>query len=106
MWIDTDYSNARDIGRHFYLARTLDTSTGRERWSLRERPCRTNRSGEARLDGWCGETNNRSCYAEGVCKIVRLNEAGDRALVAKVTGADLVAFLERDGYPQLLKGGA
>ena len=39
MWIDTDYSNARDIGRHFYLARTLDTSTGRERWSLRERPC-------------------------------------------------------------------
>lgn len=101
MWIDF-YGFASDIGRHYYLARTLDTSTGRERWSLRERPCRTNRSGDATLGGWCGETNNLSLYALGVCKIVRLNEAGDRAMVAKVTGAHLGAFLERDGYPGLV----
>jgi hypothetical protein len=33
--------------------------------------------------------------------VVRVNANGDRAQIAAVTGDDLVAFLERDGYPEL-----
>ncbi len=100
-WIDV--CGGESVGTIGYLVSTDDSN--RRAWnvlSLRERPLRTNRSHEPRLAGWCGEDNNKSRTAMGVWKIVRLNRDGDRAQIARVTGADLAAFLERDGYPELI----
>lgn len=99
-WIDCMDFGVGAIG---YLASTDNSNT--RSWnvlSLRERPLRTNVSREPRLHGWCGETNNVSRTAMGVWKVVKTNAAGDRAQIVQVTGADLAAFLERDGYPELI----
>lgn len=97
-WIDSD-SYENKIGDLRYLVETLNTSNGRTSWSLYERPLRTNQSHQPRLNGWCGETDNRSRYARGVVRVMALNAAGDRCRIAQVTGDELQAFLERDGFP-------
>jgi hypothetical protein len=97
MWIDCEEKH----GTLGYLVETLNTNTGRTTFSLYERPCRTNQSLEPRLWGWCGETDNRSRYARGVVRVVKRNRLGDRARVAQVTGVELAAFLESEGYPDL-----
>ena len=103
-WIDIDYSETlSNVGGIGYLAKTFNTSNARERFSLRERPCGKNRSGEKTLDGWCGETNNVSLTACGVWQIARVNSARDRAQIVQLTGAKLAQFLERDGYPELIQ---
>lgn len=102
-WIDVGYGDAkRAVGDIGYLVETCNSNTGREYLALRERPLRTNRSGVPHLRGWCGETDNQSRTAKGVAKIVRVNKAQDRAQIVAVTGDDLVAFLEADGYPELI----
>ena len=98
-WIDCENGIVGTIG---YLVGVVDTSRGGgPRYSLRERPARTNQSHEARLEGWCGETDNRSVTADGAWKIVRVNAAGDRAQIVRLEGASLAAFLEGDGHPEL-----
>ena len=99
MWIDSEYSKIGTIG---YLVRTLNTSDGSDRYSLRERPARTNMSHEPRLTGWVGETNNRSSTAVGCYRVVRTNRAGDRAQIARVEGKELADFLASEGYPELI----
>ena len=99
-WIDCDDYSTR-VGTTGYLVETLNTNTGRTSWGLRERPLHTNQSNEPRLTGWCGETDNRSRYARGVVRVSAVNERGDRCRIASIQGADLVAFLEKDGYPEL-----
>jgi hypothetical protein len=104
-WIDVD-SDTATAGTLGYLVHTTDTRNGcTERWSLRDRPLRTNMSHEPRLHDWCGSDSNVSRTACGVARIVRVNAAGDRAQIVDVTGPDLAAFLERDGYPELLPEG-
>lgn len=100
-WIDIGNFNADlSIG---YLVQTIDNNhRGAESFALRERPLRTNRSNEARLTGWCGETDNRSRTAMGAWRIARLNAAQDRAEIVRLEGSDLAAFLKRDGYPELI----
>jgi hypothetical protein len=99
-WIDCYYTTkSGDIG---YLVETLDTSSGRTSWSVRDRPLRTNRSHEPRLTGWCGETDNRSRYARGVVKVTRVNAAQDRAQISSLSGPELAEFLENDGHPELI----
>lgn len=101
-WIDIQYGETAAVGAIGYLVETFDTSRGGDgRLSLRERPLRTNQSHEPRLSGWCGETNNKSKNARGVWKIVRMNKAGERAQIVELTGPELTAFLEADGYPEL-----
>lgn len=100
MWIDHDGGIEGDEG---YLVEIVNTSTGRTRFALRDRPPRTNQSLEPRLDGWCGETDNRSLFARGAWCIMRTNAVGDRAEIKRMTGASLAAFLERDGYPELMQ---
>jgi hypothetical protein len=103
MWIDIDnYDLHLEIGTIGYLVETLNTSSGRTTYALRERPLRTNQSHEPRLSGWCGETDNRSRYARGVWRVTKVNRAGDRASISRVTGADLARFLEEDGHPDLI----
>lgn len=106
-WIDIGYGDANSaVGDTGYLVETRNGNTGREHLALRERPLRTNQSGVPRLRGWCGETDNQSRTAKGVAKIVRVNKAEDRAQIVAVTGADLAAFLEADGYPELIGDGS
>ncbi len=99
IWIDCEYGTK--LGYVGYLVETFNSNTGGTSWSLYERPLHTTKSHEPRLEGWCGEENNRSRFARGVVRIVLVNTRGDRALIARVTGEDLVSFLESDGYPEL-----
>lgn len=94
-WIDCEDGSIT----HGYLVETVHN--GRTSWSIRERPLRTNQSNEARLTGWCGETDNKSRFARGVVRVISRNAGGDRARIAPVTGAELAAWLERDGHPEL-----
>ena len=98
IWVDGDMGEK--IGDVGYVVEVV--REGRSRWSLRERPARTNGSCEPRLEGWCGETDNRSVHAHGVAKIVGQNKTGDRLRIVSVTGAELAAFLESDGHPELI----
>ena len=60
-------------------------------------------SGEAKLTGWCGTTNNVSVDACGVWKPVKLSLNGMRTLIRKVIDrAQLEQFLEAVGWPELL----
>jgi hypothetical protein len=95
-WIDHQDATVGDIG---YLVETH--TNGRTSWSLWDRPLRTNVSHEPRLSGWCGETDNRSRFARGVGRVVRVNAAGDRAQIVTLAGDELSEFLARDGYPEL-----
>ena len=97
-WIDCEFARVGYIG---YVVETLNTNNGGTTWSIRERPCHTNQSNQPRLHGWCGETDNRSRYARGVAKVTAVNAAGTRVRLARLEGAELLAFLERDGYPEL-----
>ena len=105
-WIDfSGYefeTRASGVGAVGYLVETLNTSTAPTSFSLRERPLRTNVSREPRLNGWCGETDNKSRYARGCWRVTRFNAAGDRAQIVQFQGDDLAAFLAEDGYPELL----
>jgi hypothetical protein len=97
-WIDcNDYDTK--IGTIGYLVETHHERS--VSLSLRDRPLRTNQSHVPRLAGWCGETDNRSRYARGVWRVERTNAAGDRAKIVPIVGAELAAFLEADGYPEL-----
>lgn len=100
-WIDCD-SYSTQIGTTGYLVKTLNTSDGGTSYSLRERPLHTNQSHQPRLYGWCGETDNRSRHARGVWRVVRMNKAGERAQIVKLDGDELAAWLDGDGYPELI----
>ena len=99
-WIDCILTKVGDTG---YLVHTTNTSTGRESWAIRERPLRTNTTHVARLWGYCGETDNKSRTACGVVKVIRVNSAGDRCAVVRIVGAELAAWLENDGHPELVR---
>lgn len=100
-WINCDDYSTK-IGTVGYLVEVWNSNTGGTSFHLYERPLHTNRSNEPRLQGWCGEDNNRSKTARGAWKVVRQNKAGDRAQIVKLAGDDLAAFLETDGYPELI----
>lgn len=100
-WIDCDFASTR-VGDIRYLVETLNTSNGRTSWSLYERPCRTNQSHRPVLDGWCGETDNRSRYARGVVRVSTVNANMDRCRITALNGAELTEFLTRDGFPELI----
>ncbi|NCT91967.1 hypothetical protein GXB85_13550 [Cellulomonas sp. APG4] len=55
-----------------YLATITDTSTGKSHTALSPTPYVTNMSGEERVYGWCGTTNNVSVHADGLAVVVRL----------------------------------
>ena len=103
MWLDCDM-RVGDVG---FLVETLDTSSGVTTWSMRDVPPRTNHSCEPRLTGWCGETNNRSSYARGMARVVRIAYAygGRRAMVRRLSGAELAAALGQVGHPGLVEIG-
>ena len=105
-WVDCNYSESEEfwtgVGTTGYLVRTVNENCDGTRWSLRDRPLRTNRSNEPILNGWGGSTNNISKYAYGVAKVVAINLARDRCRIQMVTGKDLAEFVEKDGYPDLI----
>lgn len=99
MWVDVD-SYVIEAGQAWFLVEILNTSDGGTRWLLQDRPLHTNQSRQPRLTGWCGETDNRSRYAHGMVRVVRVLP-NDRARVVRLRGAKLKAALEEAGYPDL-----
>lgn len=98
-WIDFE-NYSMGVGDNGYLVSC--SKNGRTSFALHERPPRARPFNQPTLDGWCGETDNVRRFACGAWRIVRLNKAGDRAQIVRLDGADLAAFLERDGYPELI----
>jgi hypothetical protein len=97
MWIDNHYDKAGDV--RFLLHRSfLDRKDG---YALREYPGRKNRSGEACLYGWLGETNNISAHACGLVQVTRVSANGERALVLRLSLAETAAWLRANGYTEL-----
>lgn len=99
MWIDADHYETAP-GMVGFLVEILNTSNGGTRWSLQGRPLHTNQSRRPRLNGWCGETDNRSRYARGMARVVRVTP-NDRALLVRLRGAELRAALQASGWPEL-----
>lgn len=73
-----------------------------EHFVLLVNPPRTNMSREPRLRGWLGETNNRSRTAYGLRKVTKFDPARNRFKLARVTAEEERAFLERDGWAELI----
>lgn len=86
-----------------FLWKRSHTMKGWDRFSLENRPPYTNKSGEPRLMGWCGTTNDISVTGCGMAKVVRVAGNG-RALVQILEGQDLKDALDELGYPELDPG--
>jgi len=56
-------------GKFFLIRIVYNDRGGREMYHLCAQPGRTNQSHEQRLNGWLGETNNVSRYAEGAVEV-------------------------------------
>ena len=70
-------------------------------YNLYDRPAHTNQSHEPTLHGWCGTTNNCSINAHGIGRVTRTTKNG-RAQIETVTDpAEIAAFLDEAGYPEL-----
>uniref|UniRef100_A0A6H1ZT18 Uncharacterized protein n=1 Tax=viral metagenome TaxID=1070528 RepID=A0A6H1ZT18_9ZZZZ len=102
-WIDTDSINTGTMpkGSPGFLVE-ISPQGKATRYNLRDTPAKTNRSGEAKLTGWCGTTNNVSVDAAGVWKPVMLSLNGMRTQIQEVDRAELELFLEAVGWPELL----
>ena len=103
-WIDTDSINTGTMpkGSPGFLVE-ISPQGKATRYNLRDTPAKTNRSGEAKLTGWCGTTNNVSVDAAGVWKPVKRSLNGERTLIREVTDpVEIAAFLEAVGWPELM----
>jgi hypothetical protein len=69
------------------------------RYSLWTTPAHTNLSGEPRLTGWCGNTNNTSVDAYGLAKVTKVARNGRRRIA---TVEPTKGLLEELGYPELM----
>lgn len=102
MWIDGQFDKPDVIGdAGFLISHTNNNHGGATHYVLRDTPAHTNMSREPRLTGWCGETNNISTNACGAWKIVRVAKNGRILIQQIVDEAELAAFLEEHGYPDL-----
>lgn len=70
------------------------------RYSVCARPGRTNQSGEPRLTGWLGTTDNVARYARGLVR-VGARTPNDRCRVERLPDAEVPAALEALGFPEL-----
>lgn len=101
-WIDTDATmmNLPEGSPGFLIL--ISPQEKADRYVLRDTPARGNMSGEAKLHGWCGETNNVSTYAEGVWQPIKQSLNQERTQIAEVTDPEeIAAFLEAVGWPEL-----
>lgn len=100
MWIECQYGDQTgDIGVR--VQRVDNNRRGIVRQVFTPRVPRTNVSGEPKLKGWLGETNNISRTALGVVRVTRLTADGDRVLVRRATPAEVRAWLKEQGLPGL-----
>jgi len=108
-WIDCESygDEITIIGGIGFLVESHDNNHGGSvSRSLYGSPLRTNQSREPRLFGWCGETNNVSKFARGVWRVSRINKAGDRMQIVKIIGDDRDAWLEKNGWGELVPAAA
>jgi len=89
------------VGAVGFLVESRNFNAGGEsRYELRQHPGHKNRSGDATLDGWLGETNNVSRTAHGLARVKRITPNG-RIMVTTLPEGEIVAALEGFGYPDL-----
>jgi hypothetical protein len=101
IWIDNE-SHGLKLGAAGYLVETLNTNTGKARWSVRERPLRAKGTGEPRLTGECEKSGNHVRTAHGVVLVVQVNGAESRVRIMSLHGERLAEFLRSDGFPELI----
>lgn len=92
-----------EVGKIGFLTSSYDTSTGREWYRFQFAPGKTNLSGEAKLYGWLGTTNNIDRNAHGLVQIVRIFANG-RAQVRRIaegSAEERDALTDVLGYPEL-----
>ena len=99
MWIDNP-SNL-EKGDFGFLIQQTNTTTNDHRRLVRIAPARTNPSHDAKLTGWCNDTNHISTYAQGVVRIVRVAK-NERAQVVMLQGEQMTDALQNLGYPELI----
>ena len=92
-----------EVGKIGFLTSSYDTNTGREWHRFQLAPGRTNLSGEAKLYGWLGTTDNIDRNALGLVQIVRIFENGRAQVrrIAKGSTEERDALTDVLGYPEL-----
>jgi hypothetical protein len=81
MNIDWSYENVGDV---LFLGEVFFSNTGETVIRGYQKPFRTNRSNEAKLRGWCGETNNISFTAIGIAVVTKIHKASERITVRRI----------------------
>lgn len=103
MWID-DVDQEMEEGLTAFLVRVNNGVQGWTRYEMRARPPHTNQSNEPRPFGWCGSWNDASTTGQGVWRVIRVAKSTGRVRIRQVTDrAELEAFLEECGYPDLIE---
>lgn len=100
LWVDNDED--LNVGSVAFI-RQVSPQGRADRMVVSLRPCKTNRSHEARLHGWCGETNNVSIYAKGVGRVLKVNKTGERVMVSILNDEELDNALDELGYPDIAR---
>ena len=100
MWIDGDeWGCDVAVGERYFLIETTHYNHGSmTTYALSDRPAYTNQTGEPRLHGWCGTTDNRSVSAEGMVEVVCIAKNG-RIKIRQI--APTLEVLEKFGHPEL-----
>jgi hypothetical protein len=98
MWIDSSNVEVDEIG---FLQETFHENTGSKNYRLTDRPPKTNRSFEYKLEGWCGTYNNVATYGRGVWKIIK-TLPNERIHIEEVLGDERNMFLKEMGFPELV----
>ena len=99
LWTDDYRTNGLDEG---YLVRRVYLNQGlRETLTLTDYPAHTNQSGEPRLTGWCGTTNDVAVHAEGIARVTRRAKNGRVRLSPVTDSAEVAAYCDETGFPGL-----
>jgi hypothetical protein len=98
LWIDGNY----EVGHVGFRIHQSNPIRHTATTLLTQYPAHTNQSGQARLYGWCGSTNDTNTYAMGLAKVVRQGRNGRVQIVEVRALAAIKQFLEAVGYPALL----
>ncbi len=85
-----------DIG--FLVLRDGDDT---DEMAISSTPWMTNQSGEPRLSGWLGNTQNVSSSAYGLGRVVAVDDNSQTVRVVRVVDRKVPAALAELGYPEL-----
>jgi hypothetical protein len=101
IWIEERIDKFHAVGDKGFLVETSwNIRQRKNEFTLHELPLRGNESGEIRLSGWAGTTNDIAQYGHGVAEVVKVARNG-RSLVRQLSGREAAAALRELGYEDL-----